>query len=168
GTTSLFGGKRTDKSSKRIQAIGDMDELNSIIGVVMSRLEEGDIKQVLLDIQHGLFNIGSNLATGGEHIIALPEVNYIESVIDDLDAKLPPLTQFILPGGEQSAALCHLARAVCRRAERHLVELQTRESGTDEIIIFVNRLSDLLFVVARTLNQQHLVSEPVWDKNRWQ
>ncbi len=168
GTTSLFGGQRTEKSSKRIQAIGDIDELNSIIGIVMSHSQEEDIRQILLDIQHGLFNIGSYLATVGENAMALPDIVFVESAIDELDAKLPPLTQFILPGGEQSAALCHLARAVCRRAERHMVELQTEDSGIDPIMIFINRLSDLLFVIARSLNHRHLVSEQVWDKSRWE
>jgi cob(I)alamin adenosyltransferase len=167
GTTSLFGGERIEKSSIRIQAIGDVDELNSIIGVVISQLQEQDIKQILLDIQHGLFNIGSYLATLGDKSIALPDVRYIESSIDKLDERLPPLTEFILPGGEQSGALCHLARTVCRRAERHLVVLQSEASDTDETIIFMNRLSDLLFVIARTLNQRQLAKEPVWDKSRW-
>ena len=168
GMTSLGNGKRESKSSVRIAAIGEIDELNCILGLLMAKSELPDINEQLELIQHALFNIGSDLAVTENQFVTEDYVIQIESMIDSLEETLSPINKFILPGGNELAAISHLARAICRRAERCLIELQIHEPVGKELIIFVNRLSDLLFIIARTMNHRASFPETYWDKASWQ
>lgn len=174
GTTSLVGGQRSAKDSPRLEAYGTIDELNSAIGVIISFLnDEKGVTDTLAAIQHNLFNIGACLATDADADPALADkmfpdsadaVRSLESAIDSLDAELPPLNSFILPGGCHSAAFAHLARTICRRAERRIITLSQSATIGADIIPYVNRLSDYLFILARYLNLRNNVSETVWQK----
>lgn len=166
GSTGLGSGERVEKSSQRIQTLGDIDELNCIIGVLLANKLPRDIAALLIDIQHALFDTGGELSLPGQSILDAEYSHGLEQVIDKLNAELPSLREFILPGGSQNAALCHQARAVCRRAERGLVALQGVEEVNPCTLVFINRLSDLLFVLARTLNRRAGTSEILWDKDR--
>jgi len=170
GTTSLFGGKTVPKNSLRIDAYGNVDELNSVIGVVRANSPEENTDKILETIQHALFNLGADLATEESNAkasaiprIASGDVAVLEKVIDEIDPLLPPLQQFILPGGTNSAALLHFARTVCRRAERATVALAATEKINNEDIIYLNRLSDLLFVLARYENHAKKNEETKWN-----
>jgi cob(I)alamin adenosyltransferase len=164
GKTSLFGGKRVEKNHIRLEAYGTIDELNSVLGVSSSFNNDELVKKTINDIQNSLFRVGSELATPEEvkskAIVSISpeEINNIEKVIDDIELKLNPLKNFILPGGSKLAAFLHLARTVCRRAERKIIELDLNESINPDILVYINRLSDLLFVLARFAN--HLSSTP--------
>jgi cob(I)alamin adenosyltransferase len=172
GQTSLFGGERVLKSAGRVEAYGDVDELNSAIG--LARAELGDAEQVaqLGEIQSSLFDLGAELATPGPRAReargrALPRVSeadvaQLEAWIDAFDADLAPLTAFVLPGGSRPAALLHLARTVCRRAERRVVALAQTESVRATCLIYLNRLSDYLFTAARVANRRAGVEESRW------
>lgn len=166
GTTGLAGGLRVDKDSQRIEVIGDVDELNSLIGLLISTGQQGEVHDLLIDIQHALFDLGGELAMPGYTFIKPTYVQALEQAIDHFNAALPPLKEFILPGGNESACLCHLARAVCRRAERHLVGLNRVEQINADTLKYLNRLSDLMFVLARTLARQSGGQETYWDKGR--
>lgn len=167
GKTGLLGGKRISKSQPRIAAIGDIDELNAIIGVVMSFevLQRG--KTILKRVQENLFIIGANLASPKKnpHVPAFPEkeTGLLEKEIDDIDKKLPDLRNFILPGGTKTASLLHLARAVCRQAERSIVKIFEKEKNLPAYIPYLNRLSDFLFVLARSENKRLGKQETLWD-----
>lgn len=161
GLTGLYGGDRVSKASVRLHAYGTIDELNACLGVVGG---EHDVpakpKEQLLHIQRLLFTVGADLATPTEravHVtrITAADTKQLETWIDQMEATLPPLTQFIVPGGGRVASLLHQARTTCRRAERWIVELATTESINPAILPFVNRLSDYLFVVARAVNAAH-------------
>jgi cob(I)alamin adenosyltransferase len=158
GTTALFGGARVPKYDLRIESYGTVDELNSIIGAVLAQPESTPHNVFLQDVQEHLFLLGANLATQPDKKnISLPQlttddVATIENEIDRLEASLPPLKNFILPGGSMPAALAHMARCVCRRAERLCTNLASREKVDPLVLVFLNRLSDYLFVLARTLN----------------
>lgn len=172
GETSLFGGRRVDKDDLRVAAYGTVDELNSVLGMVIAGLphELAAWKRQLVSIQHDCFVVGALLATPtvGEakpaHIPSLPEsrVEEAERWIDALDEELDPLQAFILPGGSHSAAALHLARSVCRRAERCVVALDRREQLEPVIIRYLNRLSDLLFTLARSANARQEVADVEW------
>ena len=156
GDTGLFGGPRVSKDAPRIEAYGTVDELNSVLGVVRSLLAPGDVDSLVEQIQNELFCLGAQLATPNPaaHQTALigpAQIAGLETAIDRYEAGLAPLTQFILPGGTPAAAQLHLARTVCRRAERRLVTLMTHsaEPIAGELVVYLNRLSDLLFVLAR-------------------
>ena len=157
GTTSLVGGQRVSKASERIESYGTIDELNSFIGLLITAMEEGPDADFLSFVQHKLFNIGSYLATDQETTeIQVPSrvteesVARIEREIDRLDAELPKMRAFILPGGCRSAALAHVCRTVCRRAEREIYRLVETAVPVEELVLkFINRLSDYLFVLAR-------------------
>ena len=149
GTTGLTNGRRLPKQSVRIDTLGNVDELNAALGVLIASATS--LKQILEPVQHHLFLLGAELATPGSTYIDHQRIEKLETAIDLLDAKLPPLVHFILPGGSQPAALAHLARTICRRAERNLVRLSQDEQVNSASIIYLNRLSDLLFVVARSL-----------------
>jgi cob(I)alamin adenosyltransferase len=172
GDTSLFGGKRVAKDDLRIQAYGAVDELNSILGITTAEIKSEEIKNVLLKIQNELFNFGADLATPQEnvnsshHISRVEEKDSIqlENLIDKFDAKLPALTNFILPGGLKSAAYLHNARTVCRRTEREIVTLSKSENVNPYILIYLNRLSDLLFVLARYENHVNGIDDIPWNK----
>lgn len=160
GKTSLFGGKRVWKDDLRIKAYGTVDELNSIIGVSITEMKQKELKKILGGIQHELFNIGSDLASPNYKSsknfdipkISNENIKKIELYIDKFDTKLPVLKNFILPSGLKGAAILHQARTVCRRAEREIITLSKIEKVNQEIIIYLNRLSDLLFVLARFEN----------------
>jgi len=168
GMTSLGNGKRESKSSLRIVAIGEVDELNCILGLLITKSEQEDINEHLEFIQHALFNIGSDLAVTKNQFVTEGYVVQIESMIDSLEETLPPINKFILPGGNELAAISHLARAICRRAERCLIDLHNHEPVANELIMFVNRFSDLLFVIARTMNHRASFPETYWEQEAWQ
>jgi cob(I)alamin adenosyltransferase len=146
--------------------MGDIDELNSLIGVLVASGLPNDISGYLLNIQHRLFDIGAELAIPGNAVISPDCVKRLEDLIDSYNNELPVLKEFVLPGGSMPASLCHLARTVCRRAERTLVKLARNESFNSETLRYINRLSDLFFVFARTLNQSGKDKEVLWDSDR--
>jgi len=168
GSTSLFGGTRVQKNNIRINAYGTIDELNSVIGLALSHKISEEVKFELQEIQNTLFQIGSELASPENVKSDLikktsdKEIQYLESLIDKFDENLPPLKNFILPGGIESASYLHFARTVCRRAERIIVELKKIELININTLIYLNRLSDLLFVLARYENYVTQTPEIVW------
>lgn len=167
GETGLADGTRTGKSSPRIHAIGEIDELNCWLGVVLAQAPPEEIREKLLHIQHRLFDMGGELSLPGHNVIALDDVAGLECWIRQYNESLPPLKEFILPDGGHAAAFTHVARAVCRRAERHLTALSSAEEGVNpQSLVFLNRLSDLLFVLARVLAGGDGAVEVYWDKRR--
>jgi cob(I)alamin adenosyltransferase len=173
GETSLFGGKRVWKDSLRIQAYGTVDELNSLLGVIRSMKPRNPIDRILGQIQQDLFTLGSDLAAPegsrvkafGVPRIEARHVSQLEEYIDQSSSKLAPLRRFILPGGHPIASSLHLARTVCRRAEREAVRLGRREPLGRYVLPYMNRLSDLLFVLARLANAQAEVGETLWKQS---
>ncbi len=163
GTTGLGGGSRVDKDSARIEAIGAVDETNSHVGVILSQPIPESVSEVLVRVQHELFDLGGELALPEYAAIDAESIQRLESDLDRLNFELPPLKEFILPGGTTSAAACHLARTVCRRAERRLVTLAHQEPLNEHLPRYLNRLSDLLFVVARVLARAEGGSEALWQ-----
>lgn len=168
GETALYGGTRISKDTLQIEAIGTVDELNAYIGYANALIEESDLSEILERVQNHLFSLGADLATPETHTKS-SEIRItgdftleMESLIDTLSEELPPLTNFILPGGSNAGGLLHLARTVCRRSERCIVRLSKEIDINPEIIICLNRLSDLLFVVARVVNNRSNTSEPIW------
>lgn len=166
GTTGLGDGVRVGKDTPRIEAMGDVDELNSLLGLLISTGLPEDISRLLTDIQHALFDLGGELSMPGHTFVRESYVQALEQAIDDYNASLPALKEFILPGGNAAACQCQLARAVCRRAERRVIELARTESVNPQTAIYLNRLSDLLFVLARTLARQEGGQEVYWEKGR--
>jgi cob(I)alamin adenosyltransferase len=172
GDTGLFGGGRVPKYSLRIEAYGTVDELNSFIGLAYIEVKDNEVKAVLEKIQNELFAVGANLAapdSENDKNRAIPPVteDFIkdaENAIDNFDGKLKPLKNFILPGGSKGAAFLHICRTVCRRAERKAVELKSKEIVNDNILIFLNRLSDLFFVLARYENLVSGIPDVKWNK----
>lgn len=162
GTTGLGDGSRINKDSLRVEAMGDVDELNSVIGIMLTEAVPNDLISALTKIQHDLFNVGAEICIPGYIILQQSRIADLEHIIDTLNEDLPPLKEFILPGGTKAAAYCHLARTVCRRAERKLVELHRNEKVTDISLQYLNRLSDLLFVMCRTINKEAGVSDVLW------
>lgn len=168
GTTSLFAGGRVKKDNARVEAYGTVDELNSILGVIRAVSKDNFINETIKDIQNLLFVLGSDLATpiGVESIkvkrITKDDVEKIERLIDKVEESLEPLRSFILPGGTFLASFLHLARTVCRRAERRIVSLSEKEKINENIIPFVNRLSDLFFTLARYANKIENVDDIKW------
>jgi len=173
GETSLLGGKRVQKNCIEIDAIGEVDELNSYLGVLISFLEEPKWKnerEMLIRVQHHLFNVGGMIAAVQTDIINVPtvgsaHVEKLEAWIDEMTKDLPELTQFILPGGHRAAAVCYHTRAVCRRAERRVVELKAGADLDDSVQHFLNRLSDALFTLGRYINVKEGHDEVMWEKN---
>lgn len=167
GQTALFGGRRVPKSHLRVDAYGTVDELNSFIGLLRDAVRDEPVRAVLAQVQNRLFTLGAHLASDpAKHPPTpdlLPEdVQLLESAIDAMDAVLPPLKNFILPGGHATVSTCHVCRTVCRRAERLVVALH-RKAPVDEIALqYLNRLSDYFFVLARKLGQDLGVDEVVW------
>jgi cob(I)alamin adenosyltransferase len=167
GTTGLGNGERVAKDCARVTAYGTVDELNSCIGLVLATPALPDlIRASLTGIQHRLFDLGGELAVPGRDIILAADAIDLERVLDELNTHLPPLKDFVLPGGTPGAAACHLARAVCRRAERSVITLQREETVNPESVRYLNRLSDLLFVMARVLCRQDGGSEVLWQPRR--
>jgi cob(I)alamin adenosyltransferase len=168
GTTALFGGKRVSKADLRIDTYGTVDELNSYIGLVRDQEVNTNRKGILTEIQDRLFTIGSILATEpGNTKVKVPaltenNVTFLENEIDAMEEKLPPMKSFVLPGGHPSVSFCHVARTVCRRAERLVIALNAQEK-TDELIIkYLNRLSDYLFVLSRKMTAELKAEETPW------
>jgi cob(I)alamin adenosyltransferase len=173
GETSLLGGKRVRKDDLRIEAIGDVDEVNAVLGTVRAELAQNSTTMPKLDrelgeIQHRLFDLGAELAAAGGPSrvgsIAAANVASLESLVDRYDEKLATLRAFILPGGTPAAAQLHLARCICRRCERRLVHLAATEPVSGEVAQYINRLSDLLFVLARAVNQAAGVPDVIWEQ----
>jgi cob(I)alamin adenosyltransferase len=168
GQTSLIGGKRVPKYDLRIESYGTVDELNSYLGVLRDQPINEKYKSVLIDIQQILFTIGSHLAVGKEGTsMKLPQLklSYVEALekyIDEMDEVLPPMRFFVLPGGHQSVSFCHVARCVCRRAERLVVHLASEEKVDALILQYLNRLSDYLFTLSRKLAYDFQVEEQPW------
>lgn len=169
GTTGLGDGSRTTKDSARIEAVGTIDELNSWIGLLLAELPvDEQLIEPLTDIQHRLFDLGGELAVPGFQLIQAEMVSDLEALCDQLNEKLPPLKEFILPGGSKAAGLCHMARAVARRAERIIVTLSKEETVGDDLKRYINRLSDVLFVMARQLARRDGGQEVFWKSKRTQ
>jgi cob(I)alamin adenosyltransferase len=167
GTTGLSDGSRVSKHSVRMETIGTIDETNSLLGVLVAELPESDpLAGMLTVIQHDLFDLGGELSIPGAAMIAASRVLWLEEQTDRLNAELPPLKNFILPGGSRPAALCHLARTVCRRAERAIVALAEHDAVNIEGRRFLNRLSDLLFVVARVIARRDGGQEVLWQQRK--
>jgi cob(I)alamin adenosyltransferase len=166
GSTGLIGGKRVAKSSQRIIAYGAIDELNSSIGIVLSSKLDNDIHELLEKIQNDLFVVGADLANPDLQIsnnrITESMVNFLETSIDKFEQELSPITYFILPGGDIIAAQIHLARAISRRAETCIVQISEKESINKTCQIYINRLSDLLFVLARVINKRKMIKDVAW------
>ncbi len=166
GTTGLGDGSRVAKDSVRVTAYGTTDELNCVIGMVLTHDLPDQLRAVLDEIQHHLFDLGGELCIPGHQAINDEHVTWLEQVLDAFNADLPPLKDFILPGGTAAAAQCHLARTVCRRAERCTITLSQLEEIPPCAVRYLNRLSDLLFVLARVLARHEGGSEVLWQKNR--
>lgn len=166
GDTGLGDGSRVKKDTLRVEAFGTVDELNSTLGLLLTQSIDSELHAALTDIQHWLFDLGGELSVPGYKAIAPHHITALENLLDKLNADLAPLQEFILPGGCEAAALCHIARTVCRRAERRLVSLSAQESISPESLQFLNRLSDLLFVMARVLNKQAGRPDVLWKHER--
>ena len=165
GTTGLADGSRVPKNSARINTLGSVDELNSHLGVLLIELVLHDMRVVLLAIQNDLFDLGGSLAYPVAPF-AEDKITRLDSAIARYNSELPPLKEFILPGGTHAAALCHVARAVARRAERDLVALANAESTPEYGLPYLNRLSDLLFILSRELNRVVGQGEVMWHRNK--
>lgn len=166
GTTGLGDGSRTAKDSPRIAAIGAVDELNSQVGVLLTEALPPAIAECLTSVQHDLFDLGGELSIPGFESVTNAHVERLEAAVEQFNADLAPLKEFILPGGTRAAALAHVARTVCRRAERALVTAAATEAITTPSRVYLNRLSDLLFVLARALNHAAGRSDVLWRKQR--
>ena len=162
GSTGLGDGSRTGKDSLRVEAIGTVDELNSVIGVLLCHNLPDTTQSALTNIQHSLFDIGGELCIPGSTLITEDRVDALEELLDALNANLAPLQEFILPGGSPAAAACHQARTVCRRAERRTHSLSKSEAINPTSMKYLNRLSDLLFVMARHLNKEAGKPDVLW------
>ncbi len=163
GSTGLGDGSRTGKDSPRIEAIGAVDELNSHLGLLLAEDLPPAVHQCLTRVQHELFDLGAELSVPGRATLGEAQVARLEQALDQLNAPLPPLREFILPGGSRQAGLCHVARAVCRRAERRVVSLHRAEEVAAPVRRYLNRLSDLLFVMCRTINQHLGHGDVLWQ-----
>jgi cob(I)alamin adenosyltransferase len=168
GDTSLFGGQRVPKDALRIEAYGTVDELNSMLGIVRADIQDAEIDRILSEIQRQLFELGADLATPRSiekkmvKRIETRDVQQVEKVIDAIHPVLKPLRSFVLPGGSPLAARLHFARTICRRAERAVVRLSRNEDIGETVTVYLNRLSDLLFVLSRYANQKSRVAEVKW------
>jgi cob(I)alamin adenosyltransferase len=164
GTTGLADGSRVLKDDLRIECIGTVDELNSVLGVALAAGLPEAVNRMLAVVQHRLFDLGGELSLPGYDGVRDADITELESWIDGLNADLPPLKEFILPAGSTGAAHCHLARTVCRRAERQLISLHRKSPMRQQNLRFLNRLSDLLFVAARAAARATAAGEVYWQK----
>lgn len=164
GTTGLGDGSRVAKDAPRIAALGDADELNALLGMLLCEELPDEVRTLLTDIQHDLFDLGGELSVPGGTFLKETQPARLEAAIDRFNADLEPLKEFILPGGTRAAALAHLARTVCRRAERSVVALAHAEQVSATARQYLNRLSDLLFVLARWLNKTAGRGDVLWQK----
>ena len=166
GTTGLGDGTRTGKEAPRVAAMGDVDEVNSLLGVLLCEELPADVRTLLTGVQHDLFDLGGELSVPGASFLKPGQPLRLEAAIDRYNAELLPLKEFILPGGSRAGALAHLARATCRRAERTVVALAQDEPVADVARQYLNRLSDLLFVLARWLNKAAGSGDVLWQKGK--
>lgn len=167
GTTGLGDGSRVDKDSLRVEAYGTVDEANSAIGIVLAVDSVPDtVRRCLTIVQHDLFDLGGELCIPGHKAIESNFIDRLEVELDKFNTDLPPLKDFILPGGGEAAAACHLARTIVRRAERRVNSLRREEDVREEVLRYLNRLSDLLFVIARVLSRAESGQEVIWDRER--
>ncbi len=166
GTTGLGDGSRVAKDSARIEAIGAIDELNSTLGVLLAETLPATVADCLLEIQHDLFDLGGELSIPGSEAVSEAQVLRLEQILERFNGDLPPLKEFVLPGGTRAASHAHVARTVCRRAERALVRLGADAPLREPVRKYVNRLSDLLFVLARALNRDAGHADVLWRKDR--
>ena len=166
GTTGLGDGRRVDKDSARVEAYGTVDEANSAIGLVLAAPVPENVRVLLTAVQHQLFDLGGELCIPGHAAIFDGDIERLEQRLDEFNADLPALKDFILPGGGEAAARCHVARTVVRRAERQAVALSRLEAVRPEAVRYLNRLSDLLFVLARVLARDSGHGEVVWNHER--
>lgn len=171
GQTSLFGGKRLSKDHIRIEAYGTIDELNSFVGLLTANLPTSVYNNLLVNIQNRLFDIGSHLASDADKMV-LPshiddnDIKSLENGIDAMNEELPPLKNFILPGGSQTISLAHVCRTICRRAERRVVTLQQNEEIENQVVIYLNRLSDFFFTLARYEAHVSQIEEIKWQPKK--
>ena len=168
GSTGLGDGSRVGKDALRVEAYGSIDEANSAIGLVLACELPTRVRDLLLAVQHELFDLGGELCVPGMQLVDADDVRRLEEALDELYADLPPLKDFILPGGGIAAAHCHLARTITRRAERCVVALARVEAVSADVLGYINRLSDLLFVVARVLAREAGAGEVLWHQTRRQ
>ena len=179
GTTGLVGGTRIPKHDLRIDCYGTVDELNSYLGLIRDQAISKDRKTTLIEIQNQLFIIGSLLATDPEKLkdaskrkrlgitlLQADAITFLEAEIDAMNLALPPMTHFILPGGHQTVSFCHIARCICRRAERNVSKLNADQPTQPEVLIYLNRLSDFIFVLARKLSKDLEAEEIKWIPNK--
>lgn len=166
GTTGLASGDRIAKDQPRIAALGDVDELNSTIGLLLAESLPAEVRDALTGVQHDLFDLGGELSLPGHTLVADTHLARIDALLEQFNAGLPPLREFILPGGSRAAALAHVARTVCRRAERALIALGRTGAQQPLPAQYLNRLSDLLFVLARVLNRAGGGSDVLWQQGR--
>lgn len=166
GTTGLADGSRVAKDALRIEAIGTIDELNSVLGVLLAEDMPHAVRACLTDAQHDLFDLGGELSVPGHAIMTETHVARLEALLEKFNATLPPLEDFILPAGSRAASLAHVARTVCRRAERRLVALSRQERLPSFMLQYLNRLSDLLFVLSRALNRHAGHGDVLWQQGK--
>lgn len=166
GTTGLGDGSRVAKDSLRIDAIGEIDELNSSLGVLLAEELPDKIRDALMTVQHDLFDLGGEICIPGASVIGETQVSRLETLITHFNSELAPLKEFILPGGTRAAALSHLSRTICRRTERQIVRLGSVEGVGDWTRKYLNRLSDLLFVLGRTLNMRDGRGDVLWSHTK--
>jgi|TARA_B110000967_G_scaffold208806_1_gene262294 cob(I)alamin adenosyltransferase len=164
GKTGLADGSRVDKFNSRIESLGNIDELNSIIGIVLTEKIPNDMKAILERVQHDLFDIGGELSIPNHMVIDEKKIDFLENSLDKMNNELQPLKEFILPGGSRISSYCHLARTVCRRVERNLFKLAQSDKVNEASLKYVNRLSDMLFVLARFLNKINQHNDILWKK----
>lgn len=165
GTTGMADGSRRAKSNIRVHCLGEVDELNAVIGLCSSVIQQNDVIEILLHIQHDLFDLGAELCQPTKSLILAEHVDQIGQQAETLNETLPPLKEFILPGGSIELAHLHLARTVCRRSERYLVELNEQEKVNVYSLMYLNRLSDLLFILTRFLARESNIKEIYWQSS---
>ncbi|MDH3692251.1 MAG: cob(I)yrinic acid a,c-diamide adenosyltransferase [Gammaproteobacteria bacterium] len=166
GTTGLSNGSRVPKDDPRVEAMGAVDELNSAIGLLMTETLPDSVLTCLHEVQHNLFDLGGELSMPGHCLVKEEHVTALEQTLDQLNASLAPLKEFILPGGTRAASLCHIARATCRRAERRVHTLAKTAAVANPVKHYLNRLSDLLFVMARVINKASGEQDTLWKHDR--
>ena len=166
GETGLGDGSRVPKDNPRVEAIGAVDELNSCVGLLLAEPLAQDLRELLTEAQHDLFELGGELSIPGHSRIQPQDVERLERALDRYNQELAPLKEFILPGGSRGGALCHLARTVCRRAERRVVTLAAQQTLSEHCVRYLNRLSDLLFVLRRVINRRDGRDDVLWRKGR--
>lgn len=168
GTTGLGNNQRVSKNSLRVHAMGDVDELNSHIGLLLCEAMPADVRDLLVEIQHQLFNLGGELSVPGFELLKAEAVAALDEALERYNAQLPRLQEFILPAGTRAASQAHVCRTVARRAERHVVALGQEEAINDAPRQYLNRLSDLMFVLARVLNRMNGGDDVYWKSERLQ